>query len=220
MTTFTKNQRVKSISVWNDTVWYVRDAVVTACGKKQMALADAHTGKPIGRTFDPVEQQRLSNHGVHSIVKDCSMEEAKAIALAQSGALRDALIAANEAYLARMTERNDQWGIGRASEELAKLAVAVPAVATPYEPGHVHGPKLGEVIEAYKPRAPKAKLVVRHDGQIVGRRRSDRSYTHAVVVSGRDGAHVLSWHSSRRLAAQAASKTVAPVLGIADVEIA
>ena len=218
---FKKGQQVKKISSWGtEGAWYVQDAIVTACGKKQMTLVDAHTGKPMGSTYHPTEQQRTYGRGgVHGLVKDCSMDEAKAIALelaAQQIAAAKIVVAE---WLAKSEERGDRWYIDRAKEELATLEAATPSVATPYEPGHQYGPKEGEVIEQHKPRQKGTTYLARYEGQIVGKRVSHNPYTHAVVIKKADGT-IIAPSFSRSLAnAQKLQPYNGTVIAIVPVEV-
>lgn len=197
MTTFTKGQSVKSIAAWdNIATFVVRDAIIVSCGKKQMALADAHTGAPLGRNFKPQVEQYGS-----WVVVDCTMEEAKAIALVKADAYRVERLTyyrakADDIHFARLADQ---------------FEATVASVVTPYEPGEQYGPAIGAAIEPRKPAAKKISYIARYEGEIVGTRKSHRTYTHAVVITstaqaGHHSPHVNSWAGSLALAQREARK--------------
>jgi len=214
--TFTKGQNVKKIASWghgdnNLMQWYVQDCIVTAAGKKQMTLVDVHTGKPVGSTYKPTEEQRIG------LVKDCTMDEAKAIALVRA----EQELAERLKYMRERAARTDldQWYANNAREELAKLEACKTAVVTPYEPGHQYGPKEGEVIEQHKPRQKGTTYLARYEGQIVGKRVSHNPYTHAVVIKKADGT-IIAPSFSRSLAnAQKLQPYNGTVIAIVPVEV-
>jgi hypothetical protein len=128
---FTKGQQVKLIQAWDHYgTTYVRDCVVQACGKKRMVLMDRHNGECVGRNFIPAEKQRSET----MVVIVATMEEANERALAISSEI----IAHRNSYL---PARIDATAYGQAMAKELERTLTVPAVVTPYEPGHQFGPK-------------------------------------------------------------------------------
>jgi hypothetical protein len=173
---FTKGQRVKYVQSfnYNTAVWYVRDAIVTACGKKQMTLVDAHTGKPMGRSFKP----QAAQYGA-SVVLTGTMDEAKEVALQKSEEERLGNIERMDRQMAHSAGNHSY--VESIAADQAKLKAAIATVVTPYEPGHEYGPKVGEPVEQHVPRTKGKTFIARYNGVVVGERTSHRPYTHAVI---------------------------------------
>lgn len=80
MAAFKKNQNVFLIQSWNGKgEFQVVTAIVYSCGKKQMVLTDANTGRELGRNYLPTREQRAR---FDLVIND--NEDARAIAMEQA----------------------------------------------------------------------------------------------------------------------------------------
>lgn len=180
-TTFTKGDRCFYIGSYGSNSFYIQECIVTANGAKSIRLVDAFSGKP-AHSF--LHKYLAADTARRRIVK-CDEATAREIALQLCAELIATNIAFNEAHLVRYPHVDPTY----INERTAEMRAAVPSVEAPYAPGG----KCHSTVQHVARKSTATKYVARYNGTIVGTRKSDRTYTHAVVgfVSGQPKA--IAW---------------------------
>ena len=102
--TFKKGDLVTLIGDWNGKgTIYMRDCTVVSCGKRQMVLAEDHTGITLKEFFSPVanEMQQIGGYRSHRVINRASIIETTEAAHELFAAQKAAVIARAQRMIAR-----------------------------------------------------------------------------------------------------------------------